>query len=275
MCETIQDISDEISSHLNELTKIEYKDKMLILKIILPSQKNNEANFILKIKEKSLEEEIGYLNERINEQEKIINEQNIKINNQGSDIKILKDKISNLENKIYNFEKIFNNSKNKIEINNNNDEKIRKLKQLIGRNCNLVLLYQMTKDGNLCSTFHEKVDNQGPTITLFETEDGYKFGGYTSKSFEQKGGWILDCDSFLFNFINLNQYPIKNKGYEAIFRGDKNFYGPEFYDILNNSGDIKKGQIRVEHYINRQEDLKGGDSNFINKEVFVYKVNFL
>ena len=50
ICETIKDISDEISSHLNELTKIEYKDKMIVLKVILPSQKNNEAHFLLKIK---------------------------------------------------------------------------------------------------------------------------------------------------------------------------------------------------------------------------------
>ena len=236
MCETIKDISDELSSHLNDQTKIEFKDKMLALKVILPSQKNNEADFMLKLKKKSLEEEVNYLNERINEQEKIINEQKIIISNQGNDIKTLKDKISNLENKISNFENIFN------------DEKIWKLKQLIGRNCNLTLLYQMTKDGSQCSTFHDKVDNQGPTITLFESEDGYKFGGYTSKSFNQGSTWIKDCDSFVFNFINLNKYPIKNKDYDAIFHGLKSNYGPEFYDILNNSSDIKKGSIRVEHY---------------------------
>ena len=183
MCETIKDINDELSSHLNDQTKIEFKDKMLALKVILPSQKNNEADFMLKLKKKSLEEEVNYLNERINEQEKIINEQKIIISNQGNDIKTLKDKISNLENKISNFENIFNSSK------------ILKLKQLIGRNCNLTLLYQMTKDGSQCSTFHDKVDNQGPTITLFESEDGYKFGGYTSKSFNQESTWIKDCDS--------------------------------------------------------------------------------
>ena len=133
----------------------------------------------------------------------------------------------------------------------------------------------MTKDGSSCSTFHEKVDNKGPTIILFESEDGYKFGGYTSQSFGQEGYWAKDNDSFLFNFINLNKYPIKNTNYEAIFRGEKSDYGPEFYDILNNSSDIKNGSIRVNHYINKQEDLKGGNDEFKNKEVFVYKLNFL
>jgi len=276
MCETIKDICDEISSHLNDQTKIEFKDKILALKVILPSQKNNEAEFILNLKKKSLEEEISYLNERIDEQEKIINEQKIIINNQGSDIKTLKDKISNLENKISNFEKILNGSKNTIEINNNNeDKKVRKLKKLIGRDCNLKLLYQMTKDGNSSSTFHDKVDNQGPTITLFESEDGYKFGGFTSKSFKTEPGWINDSDSFVFNFINMNKYPIKNKDYDAIYHGDKRTFGPEFYDILNNSSDIKKGSIRAKNYIKKQDDLKGGDAVFLNKEVSVYKVDFL
>ena len=133
----------------------------------------------------------------------------------------------------------------------------------------------METDGNLCETFHKKVDNQGPTITLFETEDGYKFGGYTSKSFNNKGNiWIKDSDSFLFNFLNNKIFPIKNPNYEAIFLDNTN-YGPEFYDILNNCGDIKIGAIRTGNFINKIEDLKGGDSKFISKNVSVYKVEFI
>ena len=133
----------------------------------------------------------------------------------------------------------------------------------------------MKRDGNSCAVFHEKVDNQGPTITLFLSQDGYKFGGYTSKSFKIGGVWIKDPDSFLFNFLNLNKYPIKDKNYDAIFLGAKDGYGPEFFDILNNSADIKIGQLRNKHYINNFQDLKGGDENFINNDVFVYKVEFI
>ena len=127
----------------------------------------------------------------------------------------------------------------------------------------------MKTDGNLCETFHKKVDNQGPTITLFETEDGYKFGGYTSKSFNDSGGWIKDSDSFLFNFLNNKIFPIKNPDYDAIFLGKS--YGPDFNDIVN----VKKGRIDVCVFINKIEDLKGGDKNFINKNVSVYKVEFI
>lgn len=133
----------------------------------------------------------------------------------------------------------------------------------------------MTKDGSSCSTFHDKVDNKGPTITLFESEDGYKFGGYTSQSFQTGDKWIKDSDSFLFNFTNLNKFPIKNKNSYAIFLGSRTEHGPEFWDILVNCSDIKIGEIRVSNFINKKEDLKGGEANFKNNDVFVYKVEFI
>ena len=136
--------------------------------------------------------------------------------NQESEIKLLKDKISILEKKISFLESIINGGDNKEQV-FCEDERIKKLKKLIERKCNLKLLYQMTRDGSSYSTFHDKVDNKGPTITLFESEDGYKFGGYTSQSFQTDNKWIKDSDSFLFNFTNLNKFSIKNKNYDAIF----------------------------------------------------------
>ena len=263
MCESIKDIFDELSSLINDKANISFSDDNLKFKILLPSQKNKEAEFILYYKKKSLEEEINYFNELLNKHETIIKEQNIKIEKQESEIKILKEKIYDLEKRISSIETI---NKKKED----NDD----LKKIIGRKCNLQLLYQMKRDGNKCETFHEKVDNKGPTITLFKTQDGYQFGGYTSKSFNIGSFWIQDPDSFLFNFINLNKYPIKKKNLEAIFLGDKYNYGPEFFDILNNSADIKKGSIRNKNYINKLDDLKGGDNPFINNDVFVYKVEF-
>ena len=273
MCESIKDIYDELSGHINEETKIENGTNSLSLIIFLPCQKNREANFVLYIKKNSLEEEISYLNERINKQEKIIKEQNNRIMEQEKEIKVLKEKTSILENRL----SIIENQMPKKEYTNsiyNVDENIRKLKQIIGRKCDLKLLYQMKKDGYSCSTFHEKVDNQGPTITLFESEDGYKFGGYTSKSFQTGCSWVKDRDSFLFNFINFRKFPIKKENLYAIFLGNSNDYGPEFYDILNNSSDIRQSQIRAEHYIYNISDLKGGGEEFKNSDVLVYKVIF-
>ena len=42
----------------------------------------------------------------------------------------------------------------------------------------------MTKDGDKCENFHKKLDNQNPTITLFKSEDYYKFIGYINKFFD-------------------------------------------------------------------------------------------
>ena len=157
-----------------------------------------------------------------------------------------------------------------------NEEKdlINKLKKIIGRKCNLKLIYKMTRDGNRTKDFHKKADIKGPTITLFRTNDGYSFGGYTSKSFRSNGGWIKDPDSFLFNLNKLDKFKIKNgTENDAVFYGNSSIYGPEFYDIMINPGEIIAGRIYPANFINRIEDLKGGEDNFISKEVLVFRVN--
>ena len=120
---------------------------------------------MLYLRKITLEDEISYLKEKINEQQIMIKEQNTKIINQENDIKLLKEKISNFENRISSIKSLIKNKETENSI-KNEDETISKLKRLIGRKCELKLLYQMKRDGNSCAVFHEKVDNQGPTITL-------------------------------------------------------------------------------------------------------------
>ena len=153
---------------------------------------------------------------------------------------------------------------------------INKLKKIIGRNCSLDLVYQMIRDGNRTIDFHKKADIKSPTLVLFKTKDGYNFGGYTSKSFKSSGGWIKDPDSFLFNLNNMSKFSIKN-GCEnpAIFYGNASKYGPEFYDILINSGEVQYGTIYPSNFLNKVEDLKEGDADFTCNDVLVYRVNFM
>ena len=153
---------------------------------------------------------------------------------------------------------------------------INKLKKIIGRNCSLELVYQMIRDGNRTIDFHKKADIKSPTLVLFKTNDGYNFGGYTSKSFKSSGGWIKDPDSFLFNLNNMNKFKIKN-GCEnpAIFYGNASKYGPEFYDILINSGEVQYGTIYPSNFLNKVEDLKEGEAGFTCNDVLVYRVNFM
>jgi len=292
----IEDIFCELSFNIYNIKSISFSYNHLILIILLPCQKNREAKFILNLKKNFVLEEKN--NQLLLEYEKIIKNQKKNLKKKDLKIKSLKDKISNLENKISYLESIINNEKNKnLDSFNNNgenkiiesiinigenkeqviseDERIEKLKKLIGRKCNLELLYQMTKDGSLCSTFHNKVDNKGPTITLFESEDGYKFGGYTSQSFQTGKKWIKDPDSFLFNFYNLKKFPIKNKNCNAIYLGSRDIYGPQFSDILINLSGIKIGEIKVGNYIRKAEDLSKSGNIFKNNDVYIYKVEFI
>ena len=117
MCETLKDIFDELSNLMNDKMKFNFfKKNTLILKILIPSQKNKEADFNLNLKAKTLEEEINYLNKRIDDLEKIVKKQNIKISNQEIDIKMLKESKLNLEMKISEFESRIIKIENKNKI---------------------------------------------------------------------------------------------------------------------------------------------------------------
>ena len=50
------------------------------------------------------------------------------------------------------------------------------------------LLYRGTRDGSGANIFHNKCDNQGPTITLCKNDRGNIFGGYSSISWASGGG---------------------------------------------------------------------------------------
>ena len=43
-------------------------------------------------------------------------------------------------------------------------------------------LYRATRDGSDSNIFHNKCDNQGPTICLCKNDKGSIFGGYISSS---------------------------------------------------------------------------------------------
>ena len=46
------------------------------------------------------------------------------------------------------------------------------------------LLYQISRDGDRISTFYNKVKNKCSTLILIKSKSGYKFGGYTTQTWE-------------------------------------------------------------------------------------------
>ena len=65
------------------------------------------------------------------------------------------------------------------------------------------LIYRGSRDGDLSKNFHEKCDNQGPTITLIKNEKGNIFGGFSSVSWTSHGDYKQAPNSFLFTLTNI------------------------------------------------------------------------
>ncbi|XP_045177228.2 interferon-induced protein 44-like [Mercenaria mercenaria] len=94
------------------------------------------------------------------------------------------------------------------------------------------LLYSFTRDGATATTFHQKCDNRGPTVTVIYNTKGSVYGGYIEKSWasDTSETYYKDDRAFLFRLMSddkvaLNKFPVKNP--------DKAFccnatYGPIF-----------------------------------------------
>jgi hypothetical protein len=95
-----------------------------------------------------------------------------------------------------------------------------------------MLVYKATRDGFGGSDFHRCCHNQGPTMTVIQSENGgYLFGGYTSISWRSIGDYVQDNNGpFLFTLTNPHRipptkYPIEDAKY-SICDADK--CGPTF-----------------------------------------------
>ena len=77
------------------------------------------------------------------------------------------------------------------------------------------LLFRGSRDGMTSKDFHDKCDNKGQTITLYQNQKGNIFGGYTSIPWTSDGKWHNDKNSFLFTLTNIHnieptKFPCKN-----------------------------------------------------------------
>jgi hypothetical protein len=128
--------------------------------------------------------------------------------------------------------------------------------QLLGPNNYLQLLYKASRDGYKTNTFHQKADNQGPTLTVFRTNNGRIAGGYNPISWRSVGGWVnIDKGkAFLFNVIgntvnkfyntrytdysildSSNHFPFFGEGYDLRFYEDTTVTSSSSTYLNNNS----------------------------------------
>ena len=130
------------------------------------------------------------------------------------------------------------------------------------------------------SSFHQKCNSIPNTISIIQTTKGYKFGGYTEKTWENNsdGIWIKDDKSFVFSIDYMKIYNHVN-GTDAIFHG--NNYGPTFdYCIYlyndfskneNCTNDKNNANNRYSGF-NRDYELNDGESNFSVAEIEVFQI---
>ncbi len=62
----------------------------------------------------------------------------------------------------------------------------------------IVLLYRGTRDGFTWDSFHSKCDDHPKTVIVVRSNNNI-FGGYTSSTWNNQGGFISDSNAFLFN----------------------------------------------------------------------------
>ena len=139
------------------------------------------------------------------------------------------------------------------------------------------LLYKATADSDRASVFHEKCDKAKNSIVLVETENGMRFGGYTTCSWSGNCVDKIDTDAFIFSFDKMKTYD-NIPGDEAIGCYPK--FGPIFLGCQIKIFDnffIKGGTtFERELNFNTEEDyeLTGGDREFKVKDIEVYEVLF-
>ena len=150
---------------------------------------------------------------------------------------------------------------------NKNNEFTKKLLEWSGYKM-MKLLYRGTRDGDLAKNFHEKCDNQGPTLTLCKHEKGYIFGGYSSNPWKSGGGYSSSPNSFLFSLTNIFgtepiKFPLKDNNSAYSIYNDSS-YGPTFgngYD-LNIQNNFLNNNIRFYFPYAYQDTLGKGNSIF-------------
>ena len=149
------------------------------------------------------------------------------------------------------------------------------------------LLYRGKKDGSECNKFHNKCDNQGPTLCLCKNEKDNIFGAYASVSWASNNEYNAANGSFLFTLTNMHgtaptKYPNTQNYNYAVYHG--NDRGPSFggnHDLsiwdnfLNNNSSYASLGYSYPDVLGRGNSIFSGDNNnnsFKLKEMEVFKL---
>ena len=173
------------------------------------------------------------------------------------------------------------------------EEFIKKLYEWTGYK-GMELLYRGTRDGSGSNIFHNKCDNQGPTICLIKNDKGNIFGGYSSISWTSNSCYKSANGSFVFTLTNIHEtaptkFPNTQDQNYAIYHHPS--YGPTFgngfvlyisnnYLNNNNNGsysNLSNNSFAYPDVLGKGKSVFTGDANNNNtkiniKELEVFKL---
>lgn len=147
------------------------------------------------------------------------------------------------------------------------------------------LIYKATRDGFEAAKFHQLCNNQGPTMVIIQSTDGYLFGGYASQAWRSIGNYVNATGSFLFLLTNANgnqptKFIYNNNGY-AFY--DNQTYGPTFgngHDLhiseksnTNNNNYCNIGTYAYPNTLGLAQNTFTGSKNFQTSEIEVFKLS--
>ena len=273
----------------NEFNNLLFKEDIIKQSEKLPNEIKNSLEIGKEINNKWNEnEKIKLINECINIENNIkkikMIKENINKSNLNNDIKFKfeeEDKINKFIEQIKNFGKITKEKKLYISfldnslIINNNKEYIKILKNWINPNkiFKSELLYRLSRDGNEIAKFHELCDDKGPSLTLFQVEDGNKGGIYTPLSWDTKSNNKSDKETFMFNLNKNEKYEKNDKKTISIYC--QKDYGPWTYSFgFYKSMKILEHGSSVNIAYEKGSNILQTNSKFNVTEVEVYKIIF-
>ena len=155
------------------------------------------------------------------------------------------------------------------------DEVISKIQDKLLKGAKFNLIYRAFTDGDKATNFHEKCDDHQMTLVLIETQEGVRFGGFTTKTWNGKNIKKIDNDAFVFSIETGKCYDVKNNE-PAIGCYPK--FGPVFFgcqiriydDFLTKGGTTcLKG---LNYNTQKDYELNNGVRSYIVKEMEVYDI---
>ena len=275
ICNNIQELFLSLEPQLkqiNELKLIEDKNKLDLI-IPLPSPLVKEVSFSIPKLEKDVNMEIKDLYKIINQQQDLINKLNERVS-------LLEKKEEERERRKRQREEeeekqyiICKNSKI-IENDREKDLALRKWINPDKKDFKIKLLFRMSRDGSQSSEYHRLCDNKNNLLTIIETNNYKKFGGFASQSWSVKDQNIEK--SFMFSLNDMKKFDRINN---EISKWDGPSYGPIFgnaWDIYINSSMTSGCEQHNSNSVfltdNNFINNKGSSNNFNVKEIEVFQI---